>query len=152
MKLSSHSFPDGGVIPGRCAFGVRDPRQHVRLSQNRNPQLSWSGAPAGTKSFVLTCVDVDVPTRPDDVNRDGREVPASLPRTQFVHWLMADIPASVTALDEGACSTAVTPKGKAQPAGPQGSVQGVNDYTGWFAGDPAMAGTSLSLHDPRGRS
>jgi hypothetical protein len=31
MKLSSHSFAHGGIIPGRCAFGVRDPRQNVRL-------------------------------------------------------------------------------------------------------------------------
>lgn len=148
MKLSSRSFGDGGVIPGRCAFGLRDPRQHVRLSQNLNPQLSWRGAPPGTRSFVLTCIDSDVPTRPDDVNKEGREVPASLPRAEFVHWLMADIPVSVTALAEGSCSRGVIPKGKQQPAGPAGSRQGVNDYSSWLAGDAAMGGTWLGYDGP----
>ena len=78
MKLSSLSFRHQGVIPGRCAFAVRAPGQHVRLSQNLSPQLSWSGAPAGTRSYVLLCIDTDVPTRPDDVNQPDREVPFDL--------------------------------------------------------------------------
>jgi Raf kinase inhibitor-like YbhB/YbcL family protein len=148
MKLTSTSFSDRGLIPGRCAFAVRAPRGHVRLSHNRSPQLAWSNAPAGTRSFVLTCIDRDVPTRPDDVNQESREVPADLKRGEFVHWLMADIPPTVTRLDEGACSQGVTPKGKKSPAGPEGARQGVNDYTGWFAGDKAMAGTWLGYDGP----
>ena len=53
MQLSSSSFADGVAIPGHHAFAVQDPASRIRLSSNRNPQLAWSGAPAGTKSFVL---------------------------------------------------------------------------------------------------
>ncbi|HUP92848.1 MAG TPA: YbhB/YbcL family Raf kinase inhibitor-like protein [Solimonas sp.] len=148
MKLASRSFADNGLIPGRCAFCVRAPRGHVRLSANLSPQLSWSGAPAGTRSFVLLCTDSDVPTKPDDVNREGREVPPDLKRGEFAHWAMVDIPPQVTRLAEGACSHTVTAKGKRKPSGPEGARQGANDYTGWFAGDPAMAGTYLGYDGP----
>lgn len=148
MKLTSDSFVDGGVLPGRCAFAVPDVKAHVRLSDNRNPQLAWSGAPAGAKSFVVLCIDGDVPTRADDVNQEGRTVPASLPRAEFVHWAMVDIPPSVTVLEEGACSQGVTPRGKQKPAGPAGSRQGRNDYTGWFAGDANMAGVYRGYDGP----
>lgn len=148
MKLTSQSFRDGSAIPGRCAFAVPDPKSHVRLSDNRNPELSWSGAPAGTRSFALLCIDPDAPTRADDVNKEGRQVSKSLPRAEFMHWAMVDIPASVSRIEEGACSQGVTPRGKPQPAGPAGSRQGVNDYTGWFAGDKDMAGTWRGYDGP----
>lgn len=148
MKLTSQSFNDGSAIPGRCAFAVPDPKSHVRLSDNRNPELSWSGAPAGTRSFALLCIDPDAPTRADDVNKEGRQVSKSLPRAEFMHWAMVDIPASVSRIEEGACSQGVTPRGKPQPAGPAGSRQGVNDYTGWFAGDKDMAGTWRGYDGP----
>lgn len=148
MKLSSTSFDHGAVIPGRCAFAVKAPKGHVRLSDNLNPQLSWSGAPAGTRSFVLLCIDPDVPTRPDDVNKEDREVPLKLPRTTFTHWAMVDIPADVTSIDEGACSRGVTARGKPAPAGPQGARQGLNDYTGWFQGDADMGGDYLGYDGP----
>ncbi|PTU32754.1 YbhB/YbcL family Raf kinase inhibitor-like protein [Stenotrophobium rhamnosiphilum] len=148
MKLSSKTFKDGSLIPGRCGFCVQAPRGHVRLSQNLNPHLAWSGAPAGTRSFVLTVIDADAPTKPDDVNQEGREVPADLPRAEFVHWLMVDIPADVTEIAEGSGSNGVTVKGKSAPSGPAGARQGVNDYTGWFAGDAGMAGTYLGYDGP----
>ena len=148
MKLTSESFRHGGAIPGRCAFAVMDPKAHVRLSDNRNPQLSWSGAPAGTKSFALLCIDADAPTVGDDVNKEGRSVKKSLPRAEFMHWAMVDIPASVSSIAEGACSQGVTPHGKQSPTGPAGSRQGKNDYTGWFAGDKDMAGTYLGYDGP----
>ena len=50
------------MIPGRCAFAVKAPKGHIKLSDNLNPELSWSGAPAGTRSFALLCIDPDVPT------------------------------------------------------------------------------------------
>src|SRR3546814_20262391 len=102
MKLSSRSLPASGRIPGRCAFAGQAPIGHVRLGHNRNPQLTWRGAPATTKSFVLTMIDGDAPTRPDDVNREGRSVSARLPRAEFVHWLLVDIPPTVTEIAEGA--------------------------------------------------
>ena len=143
MKLSSQNMTDGQPLAEEFAFGRIDPASHVALADNRNPHLAWDDAPAGTQSFVITCIDPDVPTKPDDVNQEGRQVPADLPRTEFVHWLIADIPADVMEIAAGACSDGVTPRGKANPAGPAGTVQGGNDYTGWFAGDADMAGTYL---------
>src|SRR5690242_11983453 len=117
MKLISHSFRDGGVIPGRCAFAVRAPIGHVRLSENRNPHLAWRDAPEKTKSFVLICTDSDAPTKADDVNKEDREVACDLPRADFIHWVMVDIPASVDRIAEGAASRGVTAKGKKKPEG-----------------------------------
>jgi phosphatidylethanolamine-binding protein (PEBP) family uncharacterized protein len=53
---------------------------------------------------------------------------------------MVDIPPAVTGIAAGACSPGITPHGKQQPPGPAGTRQGLNDYTLWFAGDPAMQG------------
>lgn len=148
MKLTSKTFDHGGVIPGRCAFAVKAPKGHVRLSENLNPELSWTSAPAGTRSFVILCLDPDVPSKPDDVNQEGREVPLKLPRTTFCHWAMVDVPADVTQIEEGACSRGVTAKGKQEPAGPEGSRQGINDYTGWFDSDAAMGGNYFGYDGP----
>src|SRR3546814_14787486 len=90
----------------------------------------------------------DAPTRPDDVNREGRSGSARLPRAEFVHWLPVDIPPTVTEIAEGACSAGVVAHGKAAPRGPDGSQQGLNDYTGWFAGDAAMEGRYLGYDGP----
>jgi len=148
MKLSSRSLSRSGRFPGRCAFAVQAPFGHIRMSENRNPHLRWRGAPAATQSYALTCIDIDVPTRPDDVNREGRVVPASLPRGEFAHWLLANIPATVTELAEGAYSQGIVAHGKTAPVGPEGSVQGLNDYTGWFQGDASMEGRYLGYDGP----
>jgi len=146
MQLRSNNFEHGQRIPAQCAFGK--PGTPIALSDNRNPHLAWRDAPPGTRSFVLTCIDVDVPSRGDDVNKEGRIVRAELPRVEFVHWLLADIPAECGELGEGACSDGITPHGKREPSGPPGSAQGENDYSGWFATDPAMAGTYLGYDGP----
>ena len=77
MQVASTSIKDGGPIPAEFAFCAMDAKTHATLSQNRSPQLSWSGAPAGTKSFAIVCHDPDVPSRGDDVNQEGRSVPAT---------------------------------------------------------------------------
>jgi Raf kinase inhibitor-like YbhB/YbcL family protein len=93
-------------------------------------------------------VDTDVPTRPDDVNQEGRFVPASLPRAEFYHWVMVDLPPSVQEIAAGSCSEGITPRGKQSPAGPAGSRQGLNDYTQWFAGDADMGGRYFGYDGP----
>lgn len=148
MKLSTTSFSPGQRIPPAFAFGTHDPAQHIQLAPNRNPQLAWSQAPAGTRSFALICVDLDAPTKPDDVNQEGRAVPASLPRAAFYHWVMVDIPTDVTEIAEGACSNGVVARGKQELHGPEGTRQGINDYTGWFAGDKDMSGSYRGYDGP----
>ena len=130
---------DGCAIPGEFAFCVPAAVGHVAMAPNRNPRVSWRDAPEGTNSFAILCIDLDAPTDATDVNREGVTVPASLPRAEFTHWVLVDIPGSAASLGEGSDSDGVTPKGK--PVGPTShGVRGVNDYTSWFADDPEMAG------------
>ena len=148
MKLASTSFVDGGVIPAEYAFCAPDPATHATLSKNRNPQLAWSDAPAGTKSYAVTCHDPDVPSRGDDVNQEGRTVPKSLARVDFFHWVLVDLPASVSAIDAGQFASSVTPRGKPGPQAALGARQGINDYTGWFASDADMSGDYYGYDGP----
>ena len=148
MKLAIAGFTDGGAIPAKFAFCAADPTAHVRMSENRNPPLAWSGVPAGAKSFAVICHDPDVPSVGTDVNQEGRTVPASLPRVDFFHWVLVDLPASLDSVGEGEFSSAIVAAGKPGPAASRGARQGVNDYTGWFADDPAMAGQYFGYDGP----
>lgn len=148
MELRTDSFLAGEALPARLALARSDSSSHVAFSGNRSPHLEWSGVPDGALSFSVVCTDRDAPTVGDDVNREGVTVPGDLPRCDFVHWVMVDIPAGVTGLEEGACSEGVTPGGKSSPRGPAGSRQGLNDYTGWFAGDAGMEGSYLGYDGP----
>ena len=148
MKLSSASFADQQRIPGAYAFAVPHATDHISLSSNRNPQLSWSDAPAGAKSFVLICHDYDVPSKGDDVNQEGRSIPASLPRVDFYHWVLVDLPASLSAIAEAEFSEGISARGKSGPEAKHGARQGLNDYTGWFAGDKDMSGNYFGYDGP----
>lgn len=89
FTLSSTAFNDGGAIP----------LLYTRLDGNISPPLSWTDAPVGTRSFVITCVDTD--------------------ENDFVHWVIYDIPATFTFL----------PQGLQKVAEPLPSVkQGVNGF------------------------
>jgi Raf kinase inhibitor-like YbhB/YbcL family protein len=152
MKLWSDSFKDGAAMPGEFAFCVIDPHAHVTLSTNRNPHFAWSNVPSGTKSLALICCDGDVPSRGDDVNQEGKSVPADLPRVDFFHWTLVDLPADISVIAVGALSDGVTARGKAGPQINAGSLagarQGLNDYTGWFAGDADMGGDYFGYDGP----
>ena len=148
MKLTSTSFADGQRIPGEFAFCIPDSDHHVCLGRNLNPQLAWSGAPAGTRSFAVICHDPDVPSRGDDVNQEGRSVPVALPRVDFFHWVLVDLPVAVNAIKEGEFSDDVTPRGKAGPQAALGARQGVTNYTDWFAGDNDMRGDYFGYDGP----
>ncbi|MCB9662752.1 MAG: YbhB/YbcL family Raf kinase inhibitor-like protein [Alphaproteobacteria bacterium] len=147
MYLVSDSFVHLGWIPARHAFGQHDPTHHFALAGNRSPHLAWGDVPAGTKSFALICHDPDVPSRGDDVNQEGRTVPRDLPRVDFFHWVLLDLPADLRELAEGAFADGPVAHGKAADAGPIGT-SGINDYTGWFAGDPAMKGNYYGYDGP----
>jgi Raf kinase inhibitor-like YbhB/YbcL family protein len=143
MQVRSDSFEPRARIPAEFAFGTAD-----GFGGNRNPQLAWQGPPAGTQSFALLCEDHDAPTDASMAGVPGSEIPLDQPRAIFVHWVMVDIPAGVAELAAGSCSDGITAHGKAAPAGPPGARQGVNDYTGWFAGDPALAGDYRGYDGP----
>ena len=148
MKFTSETFADGGAIPAHAAFCVPDAASRVKLGQNRNPQLAWSDLPPGTQSVVVICHDPDVPSKGDDVNKEGHVVPASLPRVDFYHWVLIDLPSTETAIEAGSHSNTVTPRGKPGPAAPGGGRHGINDYTGWFANDKDMAGDYYGYDGP----
>lgn len=152
MKFWSDSFRDGDVVPGEFAFCVIDPTTHVALSSNRNPHLAWSDVPAGAKSFALIVHDPDVPSRGDDVNQDGKTVPADLPRVDFFHWTLIDLPVLTSSIAAGSFADGVTPRGKSGPAIAAspivGARHGLNDYTGWFAQDKDMAGNYFGYDGP----
>ena len=97
FKLSSQSFRDGDyldqkhILSKEFGFGC--------VGGNQSPQLSWSGAPEGTKSFAITCFDPDAPTG-----------------SGFWHWLIVNIPPTTTelALDAGNSGAPKLPAGALQ--------------------------------------
>jgi Raf kinase inhibitor-like YbhB/YbcL family protein len=148
MKLHTTAFADGALIPAEFAFGAPDAATHVRLSTNRNPDFSWSDLPAATASLALICHDPDVPSRGDDVNQEGRVVPASLPRVDFFHWVLIDLPPSTSPIAVGEFADGIVARGKPGPLAPRGARQGINDYTAWFAGDQEMGGNYFGYDGP----
>ena len=135
MRIHSDSFTHGGPLPAEFALGAPG-----GFGGNRNPHLAWDDVPDGTRSFALLCIDTDAPTDPALVAGDA-PIPVDHPRGEFVHWVVADLPAGTRSIAAGAASDGVTKQGK--PAcGMEGigGRQGLNDYTGWFAGDADMGG------------
>lgn len=78
FTLTSPDFEHGAALPAWS-------RARGAGAENRSPALAWSGAPAGTKSFVLTMFDPDAPTS-----------------SGWWHWFVANIPADVTELPQDA--------------------------------------------------
>jgi Raf kinase inhibitor-like YbhB/YbcL family protein len=142
MHVRSDSFEYRGPIAPEFALGASD-----GFGGNRNPHLAWGDAPAGTESFALLSIDTDAPTDGALVADASTPIPVGQPRGDFVHWVVADIPAGTHAIAAGSCSDGVTRRGK--PAGRDaGGARGLNDYTGWFAGDAEMGGDWFGYDGP----
>ncbi|MBX2858477.1 MAG: YbhB/YbcL family Raf kinase inhibitor-like protein [Cellvibrionaceae bacterium] len=139
FSLHIDAWAHGAAIPARFAFGRPGEESPFAPSDNLNPTIRWSNAPQGTRSFALICHDPDVPSAADDVNQVGKLVPADLPRVDFFHWVLVDIPATTAGIDEGAASSGITARGKALGATEFG-ITGKNDYSAWFDGDTEMQG------------
>lgn len=93
MRVVSQDFNDGDKMPERHVFNGMGYQ-----GDNLSPQLAWDEVPAGTKSFVVTCYDPDAPTG-----------------SGWWHWVVANIPAEVTVLSQGAGSgVAELPEGAIQ--------------------------------------
>lgn len=140
MFVRSDSFNPYDALDPRLCFGRHDAEHRLSLSDNLNPHLAWGGLPEGTRSIAVLCVDADVPSVGDDVNQEGKSIPTDLPRVDFFHWVLVDLAPSVSSIAEGAHSRGITQGGKDPGASPDGGLQGINDYTAWFAGDDDMAG------------
>ncbi|ALV92991.1 MULTISPECIES: kinase inhibitor [Pantoea] len=82
MRVFSQDFNDGDKMPERHVFNGMG-----YTGDNLSPHLAWEDAPEGTKSFVVTCYDPDAPTG-----------------SGWWHWVVANLPADVTELAQGAGS------------------------------------------------
>ena len=134
MQLISADIREGQPIDPKFAFGKIDPENHMAFADNLNPGFTWNALPAGTRSLALLCVDPDAPTVADDVNQEGKTLPADMERGDFYHWVMVDLDPDLEEIEQGSCSEGVTEGGRTHPPGPPGARQGMNNYTQFMAG------------------
>lgn len=148
MRLMSSAFADLSGLPGECAFAVIHSAVRTRFSDNRNPDLAWTAGPAGTRSYVVACIDIDVPAQRELVNQEWITIPTEVSRVEFVHWLLVDIPVSVTRIGRGEHSDGITARGKSGPGAPLGARHGLNGYTAYFSADRLLAGEYYGYDGP----
>ncbi len=149
LTVTIEGWASGDPIPEEYAFGkIAAPDDgYIALSRNRSPGIRWSGGPAATRSYAIICHDPDVPSRPDHVNKEGMSVSVDLPRVDFFHWVLVDIPADRSELLAGEDSSRVTAGGK-PPGKTEFGVRGLNNFTDWFATDPDMMGDYAGYDGP----
>jgi Raf kinase inhibitor-like YbhB/YbcL family protein len=133
LTVTTTAFENGKPIPAKYAYCQPDGKGQSKDGGNVNPAISWSGAPVATKSFALIMVDPDVPAKFDDANKTGKTIAENFPRQNFYHWVLYDIPASVTSIDEGKASDRIIKGGK--PIGQTTyGITGPNTYAKAYGG------------------
>ena len=111
MQLTSSAFESGSRIPAK----------HTGEGEDVSPALAWSDVPAGTQSFAIVCHDPDAPLVAGGTYG-------------FVHWVLYNIPGSVTSLPEGAkgFTNGKTGFGKSAYGGPMPpNGHGTHHYYFW---------------------
>jgi Raf kinase inhibitor-like YbhB/YbcL family protein len=106
FSLTSSSLVDGGRMPMTQVHGSAG-------GDNISPQLSWSGFPAQTRGFTITCFDPDAPTA-----------------CGFWHWVAVNLPADATTLALGAGGSDATMPGGFQIANDFGDLRGATTPIG----------------------
>jgi hypothetical protein len=147
LKVTADGLNAKGYISPEFAFCVPDAKSHMKEGNNMSIGLSWSQGPAATKSYAIIAVDPDVPVNFDDAGKEGKTLSADMPRRNFYHWVLLDIPASITSIPVHADSHTISKHGKSDIETPFGK-RGVNDYAGYFAGSPEHKGTYAGYDGP----
>ena len=136
LTLESTSIADGQPIAEVYAVAVPTPEGRAAMEgKDRSPHLRWSGEPDGTRSFAISVVDPDVPADRTRMGVEGLSLGDDEARVRFAHWLLADIPADVHEIAEGADGDGFVAHGKAPGATTFGRVSGANGYRGLFEGN-----------------
>jgi Raf kinase inhibitor-like YbhB/YbcL family protein len=124
LSVTVTGVKPNGAIPTVYAYCAPAAKGHVTDGPNRSPEVRWSKGPAGTTSYAIVMVDTDAPTSFDTANQEGKTIAATLKRRNFFHWILVDIPPSVTEIPEGAES----PGHAAKQVGPaKHGLRGAND-------------------------
>lgn len=147
LAVRAEGIGSDGYIEPEFAFCIPAATGHAKEGPDKSIGLYWSGAPAGTKSFAIIGVDTDVPTVFDDAGKEGKTLPASMPRRNFYHWVMYDIPATMQQIPAYTDSQAIVHNGKSVLKTTYGT-RGVNDFAGYFASDPARKGVYAGYDGP----
>lgn len=125
LSVTSAAFTDGDVIPA----------EHTCDGADSSPPLAWSGAPDGTAAYAVVV---------DDPDARG-----------FIHWMVADLPAEQTSLDEGASGRSAGTEGRNDfgrtgyggPCPPSGSHRYI--VTVHALSEPLGLGTGFSADELR---
>lgn len=126
-----------GRLPDSAAYCP--PTKRDASQYNISPAVSWSRGPAGTRSYVLIMTDLDVPQDLGLINKPGVTIAADAPRVPFIHWVLVDIPVSITRLRKGQDSAGFVLKGK--PIGPTDhGLRGANVFSHFYPETSGLAG------------
>ncbi len=147
LTVKAEGIGNNGYIGPEYAFCVPSPKGHVKEGQDKSIGLSWSKGPEGTQSYAVIAVDPDVPTVFDDAGKEGKTLSKDMPRKNFYHWVLLDIPASITSIPAGADSDKLSPHGKSRIKTAYG-MRGINDYAPYFASQPERRGIYAGYDGP----